>query len=264
MSQEGWISVHRKIKECWIWDEKPFDRTHAWIDLLLSANHQAKKIMFDGTLYEVERGSFITSIRKLCDKWGWSNTKVKKFLEALTDEEMITYKSDTKKTTITIVNYEVYQDINITKNITETSQKHHRNVTETSQKHTNNNDNNDNNDNNSIYIEQNATVYKLWEKDVMKKPINFSIIKKINEAIEIHGIDNVTEAIYKTMDNGADSWGYVIKILQSVAKRGNDDGGNARSNQNHKQNMESAENKWKGFRPAEIKVDENLDFSDLI
>ena len=36
--------------------------------------------------------------------------KVKKFLEQLEKDEMITFKSDTKKTLITIENYSVYQD----------------------------------------------------------------------------------------------------------------------------------------------------------
>ncbi len=154
MAEKGWISIYRKIRESWVWKEKKFDKTHAWIDLLLSASHKDKKIFFDGNLYEIDRGSFITSIRKLCEHWGWSNTKVKKFLNLLQNDEMITYKSDTKKTIITIVNYNVYQDQDDAESDTETSQKHHSNITETSQKHTINNINNINNSNNDnkIYI----------------------------------------------------------------------------------------------------------------
>lgn len=135
---EGWVSLYRQIQKSWLWEEKPFSRGQAWIDMLLSANHKDSKVHFDGKLHEVKRGSFITSIRKLCERWGWSNTKVKSFLDLCVVEEMITYKSDTKKTVVTIVNYDLYQN----PNDTEASQKHHRNDTETSQKHTNNNDNN--------------------------------------------------------------------------------------------------------------------------
>ncbi|MEG2811726.1 MAG: hypothetical protein RR912_04335, partial [Clostridium sp.] len=102
---KGWISLYRSIQDHWLWQEKPFDKARAWLDLLLLANHQDKKVLFDGTLIEVKRGQFITSIRKLCDRWGWSNNKVKNFLVMLEKDGMIIKKSDTKKTTINIVNY---------------------------------------------------------------------------------------------------------------------------------------------------------------
>ena len=35
----GWISIHRKIQDNLIWNDKPFNRGAAWIDLLLLANH---------------------------------------------------------------------------------------------------------------------------------------------------------------------------------------------------------------------------------
>ena len=77
---KGWISVHRQIWNSWVWDDKPFSKGQAWIDLLLMANHEDRKVLIGNQLIIVKRGSFITSIRKLCDRWGWSNTKVRSFL----------------------------------------------------------------------------------------------------------------------------------------------------------------------------------------
>ncbi|MFR2888043.1 MAG: hypothetical protein ACLTDM_07605, partial [Clostridium butyricum] len=105
----GWVKVHRDIQNCWIWEEKPFSRGQAFIDLILMVNHEDKKIMFNGTLIEIKRGSGITSIRKLSDKWGWSKNKVDHFLKQLQSDEMISYKKDTKKTVVTIENYDLYQ-----------------------------------------------------------------------------------------------------------------------------------------------------------
>ena len=45
---EGWIKLHRKITENWLWDDKPYDKARAWIELLLMVNHEDKKIKFDG------------------------------------------------------------------------------------------------------------------------------------------------------------------------------------------------------------------------
>ena len=105
----GWVKVHRDIQNCWIWEEKPFSRGQAFIDLILMVNHEDKKIMFNGTLTEIKRGSGITSIRKLSDKWGWSKNKVDHFLKQLQSDEMISYKKDTKKTVVSIENYDLYQ-----------------------------------------------------------------------------------------------------------------------------------------------------------
>lgn len=148
MSHKGWIRIHRKIQEHWLWQEKPFDKKSAWIDLLLMANHEDKTILLGNELIEVKRGSRVTSLRQLCNRWGWSNTKVKNFLNLLEKENMIAIKSDSKKTTITIVNYNDYQKWNDTENDTETTEKRHENDTKTTQEHTNNNDNNDKNDKN--------------------------------------------------------------------------------------------------------------------
>ena len=192
---KGWISLYRSIQDHWLWQEKPFDKARAWIDLLLLANHQDKKVLFDGTLIEVKRGQFITSIRKLCDRWGWSNSKVKKFLEMLESDEMITYKSDTKKTTINIVKYYSYQTLGDTKSDTETSQKHRSNDAETSQKHTNNNDNNENNvnkDNNSVCLGefQNVILKKSeYEKliNTHTQPIVDKYVDKLSDYMESEG-----------------------------------------------------------------------------
>lgn len=139
---EGWVKTYRSLTDHWVWQDKPFSKGQAWMDLLLMVNHSEKKILIDGKLENVERGQTVSSIRKLCDRWGWSNTKVKNFLKMLENDSMIHVKSDTKKTVITIVNYSVYQDSENEK----TTLKRQSSDTETSQKHTNKNDKNDKNE----------------------------------------------------------------------------------------------------------------------
>ena len=142
---QGWISIHRQLQQHWLWNDKPFSKGQAWIDLLLSANHCDRKILFGNELVEVKAGSFITSIDKLEKKWGWSNRKVINFLKLLESDGMIKKKSTTKCTAITIENYTYYQD----DGRTEAPLKHHESTAEAPPKHTNNNDNNDNNSNNN-------------------------------------------------------------------------------------------------------------------
>lgn len=105
---EGWIKLHRKIQDCFLWDD-PFGRKDAWIDLLLLVNHKDKKVIFDGKVITVKAGQRITSLRKLSQRWQWSKDRTKRFLDLLEKEGMITKECDSKKTIITIVNYGFYQ-----------------------------------------------------------------------------------------------------------------------------------------------------------
>lgn len=111
MGEKGWIKLYRRIQDCWIWDEKPFDKPRAWIDILLLANHADKKIMFNGNPIVIKRGQYLTSIRKLSERWGWSYDKVSRFLNVLVSEDMLQKESDSNRTLLTVINYEVYQDV---------------------------------------------------------------------------------------------------------------------------------------------------------
>lgn len=110
-NKRGWIKLHRQIQDCWVWqDKEPFDMRSAWIDLLLSANHEDAKMLFDGQLITIERGQLVTSIRKLSGRWKWSKDKCLKFIRLLEHDGMLTKSSDTKRTLLTIVNYGNFQD----------------------------------------------------------------------------------------------------------------------------------------------------------
>lgn len=106
----GWIKLYRKLQDCWIWlDKEPFDKRSAWVDLLLTANHSDKKILFNGELITVKRGQILTSVRKLSAKWKWSVNKVYRFLKLLESDEMLQKESDKDRTLLTIVNYSIFQ-----------------------------------------------------------------------------------------------------------------------------------------------------------
>lgn len=158
MSKErGWICLFRDITEHWTWTCKPFSQGQAWIHLLLMANHKDNTILFDGKPLLVERGTFVTSISKLSNVFGWDRKKTTKFLNNLEIDKMVTTKRTTHGTTITIVNYNVYQNMGITRGITdgitEGQPRDNQGATEGQPRDINNNDNNedhDNYDNNNI------------------------------------------------------------------------------------------------------------------
>lgn len=199
-NQQGWISIHRKIIDNWVWDDKPFSKGQAWIDLLLMANHQDKKILFNGSLLEVKSGERITSLKQLSSQWGWSTTKTKRFLEMLQDDGMITYKSDAKKTVYNIVNYNDYQDLEKTKNNAEVKQKKNRSKTEVKQKKTNNNDNNDNNELIMIDKMQEEEFIEKWNRN-FNQQINQSHLNQSINRLSNYSFDE----ILKTLDRATNS-----------------------------------------------------------
>ena len=186
---QGWISLHRKI-QChpFYKERRKFSKFEAWIDLLLEANHTDKDWIVGNEVIPVKRGSFITSEIQLMERWQWSKSKVRAYLILLQSENMIIKKSDTKKTTISIVNYDNYQDNGTTKKPKKDCKKTAKEL----QKDTTNNVNNDNNVNKkdidqffeSIWKEYPRKIGKGQVSDKKKKELylyGYGVIKKCIE-----------------------------------------------------------------------------------
>jgi len=137
----------------WLWEDKPFSKGQAWIDMLLLMNHETKKVLLGNELIEVKRGEHITSEYILADRWGWSRKKVRNFLQLLVDDGMIeNLKEDKKRTRLRVCNYNDYQ---ISKNYDGTTMELDENYAGTSEEllgNLNNNDNNYNNENNMLSL----------------------------------------------------------------------------------------------------------------
>lgn len=149
---EGWISIHRKLQECWIWNGEPFTRGQAWVDILLSATHNDFKKRIGNSLVTIQSGQLHTSILKLSQRWKWSEKKVRRFLELLKSDGMITYEGTAHGTTLTIVNYGFYQGEGRTVDTPNDLPNDRTGYEQTTEQGTNtrptyNNDNNKNNDN---------------------------------------------------------------------------------------------------------------------
>jgi len=154
---KGWVAIHRSICENDLWFLEPFTKAQAWIDLLLNANHKDGEINIRGNIIHIKRGQIGWSQITMAKRWRWSRQKVRRFLEYLIIEQMISIDNSeitprqlrktiqqnrqqkkSKLTSITtIINYEQYQTLQQTLQQT-IQQKDNR-------RYINNNDNNDNN-----------------------------------------------------------------------------------------------------------------------
>ena len=127
---EGWISLYRKIQEHWLWTKRrKFSQFEAWISLLFKANFKDAKIMIGDNVIEIKKGSFITSEVKLAEEWKWDRSTVRKFLKTLEEQKMIQKNSTSKYTSISIENWDLYQNVqqqNRQQNNIKTTSRQHR------------------------------------------------------------------------------------------------------------------------------------------
>lgn len=106
----GWIKLHRSLQKHWLWDStEPFDKRSAWIDLLMLANFTDVKVMRKGELKQRTRGEVNTSMAWLADRWKWDRRTVKRFLDVLQNDGMVSVNSTRDGTTVTIEKYAIYQ-----------------------------------------------------------------------------------------------------------------------------------------------------------
>lgn len=133
----GFVKIHRDIQNHWLWTDKPFARGQAWIDLLVMTNYAEGDILSKGNLVHLERGQVFRSIGYLSERWGWNKKKVRKFLEVLERDKMVTTKGLANGTLITIENYARWNDEGSAEGSAEGTSRGHVGVTKGSQKEKN-------------------------------------------------------------------------------------------------------------------------------
>lgn len=145
----GWFKIHRQLLNSPFWTCEPFTRGQAWVDLIGLTNHADNFFYCRGIKVDVKRGQCGWSEVALAQRWKWSRSKLRKFLNDLEKEQQIKQQKGNVNQIITIINYEIYQE----KEQQTEQQKDSRKTTEEQQKDTNKNDNNiknENNENNDV------------------------------------------------------------------------------------------------------------------
>ena len=108
--KKGWIRLHRKIEDNFLWSLEPFTKAQAWIDILLCANHKDGIMQIRGNVIPIKRGQLGFSELTLMKRWMWSKCRVRRFLKLLETEQQIIQQKDRFITTIiTVLNYDRLQ-----------------------------------------------------------------------------------------------------------------------------------------------------------
>lgn len=105
--EKGWVKLERAILDTVVWSNtEPFDERSAYVDLVLRANYEDKAFRprRETTIINVKAGQFFTSIAKLCERWKWSENKVRRYLKMLKNLGFIRTDARACGTLITLEN----------------------------------------------------------------------------------------------------------------------------------------------------------------
>ena len=115
----GYFLMHRGWQDNPIFDREEYSRRDAWVWLVESASWKPTRVRVKGEMVDLDRGELCFAQRFLAEKWGWSKSRVDRFLKLLAAEGMIATRTKNGATTdhaagqgqsiINICNYEKYQ-----------------------------------------------------------------------------------------------------------------------------------------------------------
>lgn len=209
----GYIKLYRDLRDNPIWQDKPFSKGQAWIDIMLRCNHVCNKVIGFGKCEWVLRGQFISSNYKLAESWGWSESSVRAFIKLLESESMLSKKSFSKYTLFEVTNYCVYQGVEqeALQDIPN-AQKTHKKRTSHAQKTPNKNDNNENNEKK---FKKPIEVSEIEIESALKNYTNNSELCTVIKSFIVHR-RNIKKALT------AEQLNLTLKKLSSLSKNNDD------------------------------------------
>jgi len=108
--KRGWIRLHRKTRDHWLWDNKEVkSKFEAWIDILMMASHEERSVYMKEQLVVIKRGEVCCSLNTFAKRWKWSTGKVRRFISVLKTDTMVVQRTTRVATHLSICNYDTYQ-----------------------------------------------------------------------------------------------------------------------------------------------------------
>jgi hypothetical protein len=113
VSERGVFAVDRGVWDHPSFANEPFTQREAWIWLIGEAAFKVRTKRIGSVTVELARAQVAASTRFMADKWGWSESRVRRFLKRLEADAMIDIATDAGVTVLTIRNYNKYQRVSL-------------------------------------------------------------------------------------------------------------------------------------------------------
>lgn len=150
----GWLKLYRDLIDKPLWLNSTLEQRVILVTILCMANFAPKKWEYNGEMFDLQAGQFVTSLPSLvskCNSKEITTQKVRTALKRFEKLGFLTDKSTNKYRLITIVNWAMYQDFDSEDNkqdnsqLTDSQQADNSQLTAKEECNNNNNVNNDNN-----------------------------------------------------------------------------------------------------------------------
>lgn len=106
----GTVNIARTIWHDAAFKAEPFTEREAFMWMVMEASYMPREKRVGTIAVNLERGQLATSVRFMCDAWGWSKSRVDRYLKRLENRDMIGTASGTGINVITICKYDEYQN----------------------------------------------------------------------------------------------------------------------------------------------------------
>jgi hypothetical protein len=106
----GTVNIARTIWHDAAFKSEPFTEREAFMWMVMEASYMPREKRVGTIAVNLERGQLATSVRFMCDAWGWSKSRVDRYLKRLENRDMIGTASGTGINVITICKYDEYQN----------------------------------------------------------------------------------------------------------------------------------------------------------
>lgn len=199
----GYIKLYRKVTSSFVWTNS--DMFKLWTLCLMKASHEGRKFLFNGQEVVLSSGQFVTGAYAIAKEFNEGVTRDKqishrtlwRWLKKFETEGMLSIKSSTKYSVISILNWSEYQTSD--KQVTSNRQSTDNQLT------TYKNDKNDKNDKNK---DINVTTRKkrVYDDDDPNKKLAILLLKKIRERQNIKEPD-------------LNSWANTIRLTIEIDNR---------------------------------------------
>jgi hypothetical protein len=105
----GTVNIARSIFDHELFADQPLTEREAWIWLIMEASWKPRKKRVGDYIVDLARGELAASVRFMAGAWKWAPAKVQRFMKRLQVLDMISVKTDTGVSVITVCNYDEYQ-----------------------------------------------------------------------------------------------------------------------------------------------------------
>ena len=106
----GTVNISRRIWRNTAFKAEPFSEREAFMWMIMEASYKPREKRVGNIHINLSRGQLATSVRFMCEAWGWSKSRVDRYLKRLENRDMIGTESGTGINVITVCKYDDYQN----------------------------------------------------------------------------------------------------------------------------------------------------------